>query len=146
MPATRGFTLIELMIVVAIVGILTAVALPAYSGYITQSRINAVHANQETAARFLRSEAAKRAAGGSAAADLVAALNEGGRSNPFDSTVPAFVAGAPNGEGQIGIDGLANGTELPPPGSTLTITVADGTILDGAELDWLEPPLTLVVE
>jgi type IV pilus assembly protein PilE len=35
----RGFTLIEVMITVAIVGILTAVALPAYSDYVTRSRL-----------------------------------------------------------------------------------------------------------
>jgi type IV pilus assembly protein PilE len=38
-PQTRGFTLIEVMITVAIIAILASVALPAYSDYIMRGRV-----------------------------------------------------------------------------------------------------------
>lgn len=56
----RGFTLVELMVVVALVGVLSMIAAPSFSTFIASQRVRSASYELSNAIVFSRSEAIKR--------------------------------------------------------------------------------------
>ena len=77
----KGFSLIELLVVVAIIGILAAVGIVAYSGYTASAKVNASKTTHATITKFINAELTKCDTGASETMGVVDALGN----NPTDT-------------------------------------------------------------
>ena len=85
-----AFSLIELLVVVAVIGILTAIAFPQYKKYLSRSKFNACVTNTDSAIRLVTSELAKKTGSDTSSEDILVPLNRGGKTNPYNPFLPAY--------------------------------------------------------
>ena len=118
----QGFTLIELMIVVAIIGILAAVALPAYQDYTKRARVSEGLVGASTA----KVNVAEIAANGSAVADA-AGYTKGWTAPNATGNVKSIAVDA-----ATGVIAVSVGTQVSAGNETINLVPYTGAI--GAEV------------
>ncbi|MGO1061979.1 pilin [Acinetobacter lwoffii] len=120
MNAQKGFTLIELMIVVAIIGILAAVALPAYQDYTVRAKVSEI----VLAASTCRTAVTEAVQTGSSLPAGGAYGCESSGTGPVSKYVQSVTTGD---DGTITVTATSDGGLKEAAGKTVTLTPTGAT-------------------
>ena len=144
----KGFSLIELLVVVAIIGILAAVGIVAYSGYTASAKVNASKGSHSTIVKFINAEKTKCDTGASANMGVVtiAGVNANakctdnvgsGKAGTMATTMSTHFQGKkfknPYESSILATDGANCKAATKPGCTTITGTTDDVTILTCVE-------------
>lgn len=120
----KGFTLIELMIVVAVIGVLAAIAIPQYQNYVVKSELAAGYSSLTA----LKTNVEARLANESGALNLDAdSAKKLGAIQPSDTNIAAITAGIDDAGEATLIYAYGSKSSVKLNGGNITLTKASDT-------------------